>query len=89
MSHCDHRRLALLFALSASLSGCSEAEVPVDENGAALSKDAHMEQQADSLEEAADKAMEMEIESLESEQQANPSNTKKPGTQSSDGAASR
>lgn len=56
-----------LLALAA-LTGCSEAEDTVDESGAALSEDEQMEKQADSLEEAADKAMEMEIEALEGEE---------------------
>ncbi|MEO1045058.1 MAG: hypothetical protein AAFX04_06430 [Pseudomonadota bacterium] len=55
--------VAALLALP-PLTGCSEADAPVDETGEALSEEEKMERQADSLEEAADKAMAIEIESL-------------------------
>ncbi|WOE74068.1 hypothetical protein [Alterisphingorhabdus coralli] len=54
-----------------SLGACSEGEETITDDGSTASIEARTEKQAQSLEEAADKAMQIEIESMQPENATN------------------
>ncbi|MEM1131652.1 MAG: hypothetical protein AAGH53_01815 [Pseudomonadota bacterium] len=62
------QRFSVIFTLILfALSACSEGEETIMEEGSAATIEARTEKQAQSLEEAADRAMQIEIEAMQPE----------------------